>query len=119
MFEHRSDPLLTRALWFWRLIRFTTTAAAIVAGALGLGMLGYHYLAGLGWLDAALNATMILTGMGPVDRPDTPEGKLFAIAYALFSGIVFLGTSAILVAPWLHRLLHRLHVDEDDDELTG
>jgi hypothetical protein len=115
MFEKRSEKLLPYDLWIQRLLRFAALGAAIIFIGLGSGTVGYHYFAGLGWLDAALNAAMILTGMGPVNRIDSPEGKVFAIVYALFSGIVFLGAAAIVVAPWLHRLLHRLHADEGDD----
>jgi hypothetical protein len=114
MFEHRSAPLLPYDLWIRRLLRFAALGAGIIAFGLGSGTLGYHYFAGFGWLDAALNAAMILTGMGPVDHVDQTGGKIFAIVYSLFSGIVFLGAAAIVMAPWLHRLLHRLHADEQD-----
>lgn len=114
MFEHRSAPLLPYHLWVRRLVRFAGLGVSIIIFGLGSGTLGYHYFAGLGWLDSALNAAMILTGMGPVDRIDSAGGKIFAIIYSLFSGIVFLGTAAIVIAPWLHRLLHRLHADEAD-----
>lgn len=115
MFEHRSAPLLPYEFWIRRLLRFGALGAAIIAIGLGSGTLGYHYFARFGWLDAALNAAMILTGMGPVDRIDSAGGKFFAIVYALFSGIVFLGAAAIVVAPWLHRLLHQLHADGADE----
>jgi hypothetical protein len=114
MFEKRTQKLLPYDLWIQRLLRFAALGAAIIAIGLGSGTLGYHVFAGFGWLDAALNAAMILTGMGPVDRIATDGGKIFAIVYALFSGILFLGAAAIVVAPWLHRLLHRLHADEED-----
>ena len=114
MFEHRSAPLLPYRLWLRRLMRFTGLGLGIIVVGLGSGTVGYHYFAGFGWLDSALNAAMILTGMGPVDHVEQTGGKIFAIVYSLFSGIVFLGTAAIVVAPWLHRLLHRLHADEAD-----
>src|SRR5262245_32524961 len=114
MFEHRSAPLLPYDLWVRRLLRFASLGAAIIAFGLGSGTLGYHYFADFGWLVSALNAAMILTGMGPVDHVEQTGGKIFAIVYALFSGIVFLGAAAIVMAPWLHRLLHRLHADEAD-----
>ena len=116
MFEHRSQPLLPRPLWLRRLARSTALAGAIVVAGLGIGMLGYHYAGGLAWLDATLNAAMILAGMGPVDRLETSAAKLFAIGYALFSGIVFLGSAAVLVAPWIHRLLHIVHAEVEDDD---
>jgi hypothetical protein len=114
MFEHRTAPLLPYHLWVRRLVRFAGLGVGIIIFGLGTGTLGYHYFARFGWLDSALNAAMILTGMGPVDHVDQTGGKIFAIVYSLFSGIVFLGTAAIVIAPWLHRLLHRLHADESD-----
>jgi hypothetical protein len=114
MFEHRSAPLLPYELWIQRLLRFVALGAAIIVIGLGSGTLGYHFFAGLDWLDAALNAAMILTGMGPVDRIDTAGDKIFAIFFELFSGIVFLGAAAVIVAPLLHRLLHQLHADDSD-----
>ena len=94
-------------------------AAAIVAVSLTLGILGYHFVAGLSWIDALLNASMILTGMGPVDVLRSDTAKLFASFYALFAGVVFLVTASILVAPIAHRLLHRLHLEEQEDGGAG
>jgi len=85
---------------------------AIIALSLGLGVTGYHLFEGLGWLDALLNASMILGGMGPVDPIRTTAGKIFASFYALYSGVVFLVVVGIMMAPIVHRLLHRLHLDE-------
>ena len=76
--------------------------------------LGYHYLGRLGWVDSILNASMILGGMGPVNILDGDDGKLFSSAYALFSGLFFIGIAALLVAPFAHRLLHQLHMDEEN-----
>ena len=84
--------------------------AASACGTIGYRVTGRE----LGWLDAFLNASMILTGMGPVDRMTSDAGKLFAAAYALYSGVAFLGVMGILVAPWAHRLLHRFHVEDPD-----
>lgn len=116
MFEHVKQPLLPRALWCRRLLWSVLLAGATIALSLGIGALGYHFLARLPWLDATLNAAMILTGMGPVDRLEGAPAKLFAIVYALFAGIVFIGTTGILLAPWLHRLLHRMHAAEEDEK---
>jgi hypothetical protein len=88
----------------------------LVFAALGLGTVGYHALAGLSWLDAALNAAMILTGMGPVNPISTPAAKVFAIVYALFSGVFFLTMVAVLLAPALHHFLHRFHLDMSELE---
>jgi hypothetical protein len=82
---------------------------AIIAGGLVPGVLGYHWIARLGWIDAILNASMILTGMGPVATLNTSAAKLFASAYALFSGIIFLGSISVVLAPLLHRLIHHFH----------
>ncbi len=117
MFEHVNEPLLPRALWGRRVLWSLLLAGGIVGLSLGIGVLGYRYLAGLPWLDAALNATMILTSMGPADRVETAAGKLFAIVYALFAGPAFIGTASILVAPWLHRLLHAMHAPGENGRL--
>jgi hypothetical protein len=86
---------------------------AIVFFSLAAGVMGYHFIAGLSWIDSVLNASMILTGMGPVDpMKDTPS-KLFASAYALFSGVVFLSAVAIVLSPVLHRIVHAFHMSEN------
>ncbi len=87
-------------------------ALGVMGIGLGIGVVGYHDLAGLSWLDSLLNASMILGGMGPVDPLHEPAAKLFASFYALFSGLVFIGVASVLVAPFAHRLLHKLHLDE-------
>jgi hypothetical protein len=115
VFEHRHAPLLPRFVFLRRQLRFTALSAAIVLGALAAGALGYHGIEGLPWLDALLNAAMILTGMGPVDRMQTSAGKLFATAYALASGVLFVTTVAVLFAPLVHRFLHRFHLELDGE----
>jgi hypothetical protein len=85
---------------------------ALIAGSLGLGMAGYAYFEGLSWLDSFLNASMLLGGMGPLEAPRTPDGKFFAGCYALYSGLFFLVTAAIVFAPVLHRILHKFHWNE-------
>jgi hypothetical protein len=87
-------------------------AYAIVSVALLAGVLGYHFIAMLGWIDSILNASMILTGMGPVDPMTTTSAKLFASAYALFSGVVFLSAMGIVLSPIFHRILHAFHMDD-------
>ena len=86
-------------------------AFGIVFAALAAGVLGYHAIGHLGWIDAILNASMILTGMGPVDPMKTAAAKLFASAYALFSGVVFLSAVGIVLAPVFHRILHKFHLE--------
>jgi len=90
-------------------------AIALLAASLGIGILGYHIIEGFSWVDAILNASMILGGMGPVNELHTVAGKLFASFYALFSGSVFLVIAGIVIAPVAHRFLHRLHLEEPDD----
>ena len=99
-----------------RMLRFAGVAAVLVAGSLFLGVLGYHFVCGLGWVDALLNSSMILTGMGPVNEITSTAGKLFASAYALFSGVAFLTIVAVLLSPLAHRLLHRLHLEMGDGQ---
>jgi hypothetical protein len=87
-------------------------ALSIVMGSLLLGMVGYHVLAHFTWIDSFLNAAMLLGGMGPVGDIPTASGKLFAGMYALYAGLVLIAASAVLLTPVLHRLLHRLHLDD-------
>lgn len=111
MYEHRREPVLGRQQFLERVSRHGMLSLVVVLTSLLLGTVGYHLAAGLRWIDAFLNAAMILTGMGPVDAMTTPSAKLFAAAYALYSGIVFVATTGIMLAPFLHRLLHRLHAE--------
>jgi len=113
MFEHRSQPLLPGHSFAWRVAWHSALASGLVAAALGLGVAGYHWLGGLPWIDALLNASMILGGMGPVDPMTTAKGKFFASFYALFSGLLFIGAASIIVAPFVHRIMHQLHMDEE------
>jgi hypothetical protein len=114
MYEHRTQPLLPRHLFLLRMLRHGLLALIIVLFSLGIGVVGYRATEGMPWLDALLNAAMILGGMGPVNELHTIAGKLFASAYALFSGVAFLATVGILVAPLVHRLFHHLHLEESD-----
>ena len=104
--HHR--PVPTRH-FVWRLVRHAAVAGGIVGVSLGGGMVGYAYFERLAWRDAFLNAAMLLGGMGPVDAPITPGGKLFAGWYALYAGLVFLVGLAIVLAPVVHRVLHTFH----------
>jgi hypothetical protein len=110
-FEHRSQPLLPRQIF---LRRFTFTAIlsiSIVSAWVLLGMIGYHVLAGLTWVDSFLNAAMIVGGMGPVDLLKANNAKIFAGFYAIFSGVLFLTAFSIMAAPIFHRFLHRFHLE--------
>jgi hypothetical protein len=113
--EHHKAPLVSRAVFLRRVARFAGFASLLIAGSLLVGVAGYHFLCGLGWVDAILNAAMILTGMGPVNEVTTTAGKLFAAAYALFSGVAFLTIVAVFLAPIVHRFLHRLHLEMDEE----
>ena len=110
MYESRAEALHPRARFLARLARHAALAAALVVGSLTLGMAGYVYFEHLSWLDAFVDASMLLGGMGPVHNPETTGGKLFAGCYALYSGLVFLVTVGVVLAPVLHRALHRFHL---------
>jgi NO-binding membrane sensor protein with MHYT domain len=113
MYESRLQPLLTRAPFVRRVFGHIAVAVGTAALALYIGMAGYHFLAGLNWVDSLLNASMILGGMGPVDALKTDAAKIFASFYALFSGLVFIGLLGVLLAPFMHRVMHRFHIDEE------
>ena len=111
MYEASSRSVLPWPAFLRRAGRHASFGLAIVLAAVSLGTAGYHLVAGLPWVDAFLNAAMILSGMGPVDRLETTGAKLFAALYALFSGVVFIGVMGVLLAPWAHRMLHRFHAE--------
>jgi hypothetical protein len=111
MFEHRQAPLLPRRDYYHRLARHGVIALGLLAAGLLVGMCGYHFLEGLPWIDAFANAAMILSGMGPLDPIKTAPGKLFAGVYAIFSGVAFLTIVGILLAPVVHRSLHKFHLE--------
>jgi hypothetical protein len=116
--ERRHQPLLPPEQFRSRLISYSALAGSLIAFSLGIGVIGYRFFAGLSWIDALLNASMILTGMGPVNPMTTVAGKLFASAYAIFSGVAFLTSFGVLAAPLFHRFLHRFHLEvanEDED----
>lgn len=116
MFERKTEALLPLPSFVRRVIYSLLLAFCIVSVALAIGVLGYHSYAGLSWLDSILNASMILTGMGPVAIMSTTAAKLFASAYALFSGVVFLSAVALVLSPIFHRILHKFHLDESDED---
>jgi len=113
MYERHTHRPISRRDFAWRIARHGAFAAALVAGSLALGMLGYSRFEHLSWLDAFLDAAMLLGGMGPVHIPVTDAGKLFAGFYALFSGMVFLVVAGVMLAPVIHRVLHHFHWAED------
>lgn len=97
-----------------RLLRALGLAAVLIGCSLGLGVLGYHFIAGLRWVDALLDAAMILSGMGPVSPLTSDSGKVFAAGYALFSGLMLIGATGIVLSPVFHRVLHKFHIEERD-----
>ncbi|MGB5472314.1 MAG: hypothetical protein WBQ78_02420 [Gammaproteobacteria bacterium] len=112
MFEKKYQSPLPLRLFALRMASFSGLAFLFIVLSLGIGVLGYHYIAGFSVIDSILNASMILTGMGPVGELPTTDAKLFASAYALFSGLVFVIFMGILLTPILHRILHKFHFDE-------
>ncbi|HSY19313.1 MAG TPA: hypothetical protein VK815_13300 [Candidatus Acidoferrales bacterium] len=103
-----------RRQFYRRFFKAMLFAGAVIGASLFLGILGYRFIAGFGWVDSLLNASMILSGMGPVGELKTDGAKVFASAYALFSGVVFISATGILLSPVFHRVLHRFHIEEKD-----
>ncbi len=119
MYEPRHKPPLPRARFLRRLAWHLFAGLGVICSSLALGMAGYTFFESLPWIDAFLNAAMLLGGMGPVDTPHTHAGKLFAGFYALYAGLVLIVVAAILISPVIHRLLHRFHWEKasrDDGE---
>lgn len=111
-FEQLRKPLAKTGVFYHRLLISSLIGVALIAISLAVGMLGYHAFEGLGWLDAFENAAMILSGMGPVDTMRTTGGKLFAGFYAIYSGIALISIAGVMLAPVVHRFLHRLHLEK-------
>ena len=119
MFEKKHHDVLPPSRFARRMALFIAVAGGIMLTALALGVAGYRWIAGLNWIDSLLSASMILTGMGPVAPMTTTAAKLFASAYALFSAMVFVAVTGVVLAPIAHRVLHKFHVDEDDEDRTA
>jgi hypothetical protein len=113
-YEGRQEQLAPRSIFIKRIIGALAVALGLIVVALSIGITGYHLLAGLGWIDSLLEASMILGGMGPVKELHSDASKVFASIYALFSGILFIALMGIMLAPVAHRVMHKFHVDEDD-----
>lgn len=112
MFERKNEKLVPLPRFFRRVALSLLLTFAVLCVALTIGVLGYHFIAALSWIDSILNASMILTGMGPVATMTTTASKLFASGYALFSGVVFLSSIGLVLAPLFHRILHKFHLDD-------
>jgi hypothetical protein len=113
MYEHHKQPLASKKVFAQRLTRNGLIGLALLAFSLGGGMVGYHYLENLPWIDSLLNASMILGGMGPVTPLQTNAGKIFASFYAIYSGVILLASVGILIAPIFHRFLHHFHLMDE------
>ncbi len=116
MYERYNEPVLSRRAFAARVLRHTALAALLLLASLAVGVVGYMSLAHLSFVDAFLNAAMILGGMGPVEVLTTDGAKLFAGLYALYCGVFFLVIAGLVLAPFLHRVLHLLNLDDDGDE---
>jgi len=115
-YEHRKQPLLPQQAFVKRLVFAAILSTILLAVWTLVGMIGYHALAGLGWVDAFLNSAMIVGGMGPVDVLNNQSAKVFAGIYAILSGVIFLSVFGLLFVPVFHRFLHRFHLDTDGQE---
>jgi hypothetical protein len=116
MFEHRHQPLISRTAYLHRQFKFALIAIGMVLFSLMLGIAGYHFLGRMTWIDALLNASMIMSGMGPVDPLTTVASKIFASFYALYSGVVFLVSAGVLFAPLIHRIFHHFHLESGTND---
>jgi hypothetical protein len=116
MYEHHRQPLIPAQQFLYRLAFSSLFVCVILGVSLGIGVWGYHYIAQLGWVDSLLNASMILTGMGPVNKLQGNTAKIFASVYALFSGVIFLTSASIIIAPIFHRFLHQFHLDFEESQ---
>jgi len=111
-FERRNEKLAPVSVFVGRILASLAMALVLIAVALSIGIAGYHWLAGFGWIDSLLEASMILGGMGPVNQLQSSGAKVFASLYALFSGLVFIGVMGVVLAPLAHRMIHKFHLDE-------
>jgi hypothetical protein len=116
-FESKEQKLIPRRRFILRLSGSFAFGFGLLAVFLGLGVLGYRYIARLSWVDALLNASMILAGMGPVNELPDDTAKVFASLYAILSGVVFISVMAIILSPAVHRIMHKFHVGDDADEV--
>jgi hypothetical protein len=116
MYEHLSKPLLPRRKFYTRVFLHFLSGFSLILFSLLIGILGYHYAERLSWIDSFLNASMILSGMGPANQIHTDEGKIFASIYSLFSGIIFLASVGIFFVPVYHRFIHKFHLAGADDK---
>lgn len=113
-FEHHTQPLLPTNEFVQRVIFSFSLGFGIIVLSLGAGMAGYHFFESLSWIDSFANASMILSGMGPLEQPQTDAGKLFAGIYALYSGLAVILIAGVIFGPIVHRFLHKFHLETED-----
>jgi hypothetical protein len=111
--QKTNNHSLSTRYFLWKLTRNLLIGITVIACCLGVGMLGYHHYEKMSWVDAYVNAAMILSGMGPISPLLTESGKIFAGSYALFSGIIFLFVIALILSPLVHRFLHKFHMEDE------
>jgi hypothetical protein len=116
VFEHKSQPLISGRAYADRLVRSAVAGIGLLIPSLAIGMLGYHGLEHLSWLDAFVDSSMLLGGMGPVHPPATEAGKLFAGTYAMFCGLVVILVAGVMISPMIHRAMHRFHLEQESNE---
>jgi hypothetical protein len=114
MFERKHEKIAPISVFAKRMAGSVVIAGILGSIALSIGIAGYHWIAGFGWVDSILEASMILGGMGPANPLTTTAAKLFASGYALFSGLLFIALMGIVLGPIVHRMLHKFHMDEED-----
>ena len=114
-FESKNQPLLSSGRFIRRLANNLSAACVLIGVSLLVGMAGYHFLEGMAWIDAFANASMILSGMGPLGELKTWGGKLFAGLYALYSGLLLIVVAGLMFAPVVHRILHQFHLEQQDE----
>lgn len=119
LFERRHEQLAPVSVFVKRLIGSLAIALGLIAVVLMIGLAGYHCIAGFNWIDSLLEASMLLGGMGPVNQLPNDAAKIFASAYALFSGLIFIAVMGLVLSPVVHRILHKFHVDEKDVDKSG
>jgi len=111
MYERKHEPLASKSVFYGRIMKSVAVGSFIIFFCLMIGVVGYHYTSDIPWLDSLHNASMILSGMGPVVEIKTVGGKWFSSFYALFSGVVFITNIGVILAPAIHRFFHRLHLE--------
>ena len=116
MRRRRNKNILPPKEFAKRVLKYSVFSISLLVVSIGIGITGYHFIGELNWIDSFYNASMILTGMGPVNAMEKDSAKLFATLYAILSGVIFLSTVAIFFSPFAHRIMHLLHIEEIDDE---